>query len=188
MAIPFHDRRNSEVLYHGTNARLKVGDVVTPQPTGTIKEAIERGSSAWSKVEGVPHDVPMSFATEGLHFARHYADQAAVPSVTGRRQSKGRTPRVYTVEPVNPSNVIRNEGNQEVASTEGFKVTGLAWKDAAKPALTPEQRKNVRQGRNNFRKGNFNTGVDPSSARKIASSKPETIKLPSVEDIIAGRD
>ena len=150
MAIPFHDKRTGEILYHGTNAPLKVGDVIEPKESGTVQNAIKRGSTGWSKADVDKH-TPMAFATPNAGEAQFYANQTAKPEADSRRTSKARKPRVYTVEPVNHESVIRMPGgspiNKEAASPHGFKVTGVAHEGEAHPALNKEQKNNLQRKR-----------------------------------------
>lgn len=99
MAIPFHDRRSGEILYHGTNVDLTPGSVVEPREVST--QNLSKGQ-------------PKAYATTDLNVARKFA------FIKDKLNMK-----VYHVEPVDPKEQF--ETNQDgshkaVISKKGFKV------------------------------------------------------------------
>lgn len=176
MAIPFHDRRTGQVLYHGTNVSFKPGDVIKPQATGTLHEAIQRGSGDWT-VSEADRKTPMAFATPDLKDARFYANQTSFPDVIKRRQSKSRTPKVYHVEPINPKSIIT--GGKEVASPEGFRVLGVAEKGPASRPMTKAEQNELK------RKRRRPHSVPPVTGLPV--KRPEQSQLESVEDIVKNK-
>ena len=172
-----------QFLYHGTNAPLKAGDVVSPQPTGTIKEAISRGSTSW-KLAKVDHTVPMAFATSDLDEARHYAAQTATPDVLRRRKSTSRTPRIYQVEPIDHKSVINYPGSEkggvsEVASPKGFRVVKMVEKGTPAPARTRQQKNELQKKRRRPH------SVPPVTGLPKKPSAP--VEYESIESIIKGK-
>lgn len=106
MAIPFNDRRTGEILYHGTNADLSVGDVIKPatEVGYSRRREIPFGPATWFHAHA--HASPES----------HAADMFATSAVNYR----GGTPKVYEVTPVNPDDV-KVQGRTRI-SASGFKV------------------------------------------------------------------
>jgi hypothetical protein len=162
-------------LFHGTNVNLKPGEVITPQSTGTLKEAISRGSYGWRNSDA-DKNTPMAFATPHIDEARHYAAQTTSPDVLKRRRSKSRTPKIYRVEPVNPSSVV--ESGNEVASSEGFRVLGVAEKGPAARPLTKSERNQLTKKRRRP------YSVPPVTG--LPQTAPKPAEWESVDDIIKG--
>lgn len=108
MAIPFNDRRTGEILYHGTNADLSVGDVIKP--------ATEVGASRHGELPFGPAKWGHSYAHASTD--SHMSDMFATSAVF----RQGGNPRVYKVAPVNPDDV-EVVGLTRVSSS-GFKVVG----------------------------------------------------------------
>lgn len=108
MAIPFHDRRTGEILYHGTNVELHPGDVIKP--------TIELGSNRHGDLPFGPQRPAAYFAhaTPGEHAgaANMYATSAA--------NKRGGNPRVYEVTPLNESDV--ETWHRTRVSPSGFRV------------------------------------------------------------------
>lgn len=98
----------SKPLFHGTQANLKVGDIVTPDTGG-------QGNFAW--------------ATKKVKYAEHFA------TITrGNNPNPQMFGSVYTVEPVDKKeshNLTRRVGGGDLrkdhvrVSKKGFRVTGL---------------------------------------------------------------
>ena len=107
MAIPFHDRRTGQVLYHGTNAELSPGDVIKP--------AVD----VWKKRGGERLSEPNDFG----HWSAHASPVSGVADEYARMAAEagGGKPRVYVVSPVDHEEVQEGHGIS-VASTLGFKV------------------------------------------------------------------
>jgi hypothetical protein len=117
MAIPFHDRRTGQILYHGTVHPFEVGDLVTPQ-------------------KGDPH----AYATPSLEYATTHAKKS-LDSYWRKAKSenpsyntpfgkqyyeweKENPPKVFQVEPVGEVEDTNNTGGDKnnVMSSEGFRV------------------------------------------------------------------
>jgi len=114
-------------LFHGTIAKLKRGDVITPA-------AKRDGKSNWHWLG----TESQAFATEHLGAAKYFA---------GFGGGSNLTERVYEVEPLGPTK-IRNlsrsrdknaEAIIEHTSSEGFRVKRQIWKRNRGPKyLSPE--------------------------------------------------
>ena len=114
-------------LFHGTNADLNVGDVISPQKNGSLKKALDRDISNKfydSVPEGYDVDAPHAWATSKIGNAKFYGEQRAH---IGGGTSEGGTSRVYLVEPLNPKDVIKEPTGipGEYASPSGFKVKDI---------------------------------------------------------------
>ena len=165
-----------QFLYHGTNVSFKPGDIITPQSTGTLKEAIDRGSYGW-KQSDADKSTPMAFASSDLEEARHYAAQTTSPDVLKRRQRKSRTPKIYEVEPVNPKSVLSS--GKESASPDGFKVVRIAEKGPAARPMTREERNQL----NKKRRRPFSV----PSVTGLPEKQSEPIEHESIDNIIKGK-
>lgn len=95
-------------MFHGTTHPFKVGDVVAPrQSHGTDKEA---------------------FASDDPWMSWEYADRQSQSGETGSgtkiRGGKGRIPRVFRVEPVDPTENLTNHdyGKNVFVSKKGYRV------------------------------------------------------------------
>lgn len=107
MAIPFHDRRTGEVLYHGTTHPFNAGDMVTPQG-----------------------DEPYAFATPDLSYATERSHEAHTYAWNQKSREGGHhypewkesnPPRVFEVEP--SSDMFFHPDNPDAAVTRtGFRV------------------------------------------------------------------
>lgn len=113
-----------KLLFHGTNEKLNIGDIISPQKNGSLNKALDRDiSSRFS--ESVPEDydldAPHAWATSNVGNARLYARQRAN---VGGGTSEGGEPNIYLVEPLNPEDVIKEPTGipGEYASPSGFKV------------------------------------------------------------------
>ncbi len=107
MAIPFHDRRTGQVLYHGTNAELSPGDVIRP----AIDIFKTRGGARMTTPNSFGHWYAHASTVSGV--ADEYARMAA--------EAGGGKPRVYVVSPLDHEDVQEGHGHS-VTSMFGFKV------------------------------------------------------------------
>lgn len=118
MAIPFHDRRTGEVIYHGTSSVLSPGDVVVP--------GAKSGKTNWVKDDSV------AYATNDLGAATYFANESA--NNESEALQKRVEPKIYRVSPVDASDTSSrtmrdmrsyaagDETPVEVSSKSGFKV------------------------------------------------------------------
>lgn len=92
MAIPFHDRRTGEVLYHGTAHPFQPGDIIEPFDTKN-----------WEHSSG-----KHVYTTSHLETAEAYAKQAAYKAGMVTKKFE---PKVFEVEPVE-GHPVTNDPNQ----------------------------------------------------------------------------
>jgi hypothetical protein len=140
MAIPFHDRRTGQVLYHGTTAELSPGDVIKP--------AVEVGTHNWKK------DDKVSYATNDLGAATFFANEAA--NNASEAAQKFIPKKIYKVSPVSDKDLatrpmrdmkayaVGEDTPLELSSPKGFHVISEVPEEQH-PDLTELQFKNIQR-------------------------------------------
>ena len=116
MAIPFHDRRSGEILYHGTVHPFEPGDVITPK---------EKGGHAYATPD---IDYALRRAKESVNFSWEDAKKVNptwnTPGGKQYDEYKAETPpKVFEVRPIGTPEAtgdFEDEGN--VKSKLGFTV------------------------------------------------------------------
>lgn len=109
MAIPFHDRRDGTVYYHGTAHTFEPGEVIEPF-----------GSTNWDKSSG-KHVYTTSHLPTAEEYAKHAAYKAGM-------ETKKFDPKVFEVEPVE-GHPVTNDPNQR---KELFNPDAKTWFRSAK--------------------------------------------------------